>query len=945
MSKKIIISLLLLIICSFCCYALKEDFYAYAGSPKLDICQCETISNPISIRNTGGYEEQTVYVIDNGNSTEETEIIKVPSSYVLYQKGTAAKWSALVPETLVLDSGEAGRVENLITAPCSAEGRYGLETVIETQEGLKKVITQDISVAECDNLKINVYGSLAEGCPCSPLRYDFRLRNTGSFTESYYIGVSGEMREYASLTHNPVILTPGGEQEVTLFINMPCGTHGNFEFELEVWAKNNNLFKTEKLMVAINPCYDYTFLTGELVKPAVGGDGEDEAGFSEYAGTYQVCEKGEEQQIPIRITNNAEIRNSYLLELEAEEWAMLEENLLLNLSKGMHAGTYITMNPYAYLSGDYTLRLKVTTMTGGIEKIFEIPVRAEWCYTPLISPELERIRINYSVLSTPIFVKNTGKLDASYRASVDLAWAELSESEISIPAGKGATVELITYPEYGTVEEGVYTATVTLISKENNAAYSRSLKLKLKDDEKAGFELGEAYAFIAGYRYYLIAGAVLLIIVLIALIYLRRKALTEESGGVSDEEKERKGLHERKVGKEEKKEEGKIRERQPAQLSRRPEPERTIEIEVPSWLKWLILLLVIIAAVMALYFMLRRFFDIGSLADNPFWIYAWDTAAVFLAEYRWYIITGILLAAILLAVLSYLSRVRDRDKGEEIKKERAEKRKEKAAELSKAQREKETEAFITERKARTRAAAAAKPAKKETARKTGEKGRFNWWVLLLLLLGIAVLLTAVFYGYTWYKERLPANETAALPPAENATGLQEAPIPEEKVSYEDCLWKWQKNTNSQINLSKMFTDPDGDRLSYSSNQPEHLSIVIDDNGVASLIPERGFSGKVSVQFYADDGSPAGMVSSGKLTFCVTEDGGDAVFGEVWSFISSYRRYLLAGVGLAVLIILLLLFSGPVMRFIEEDSNRKEKAKGRTSGKSRKRKAKPKSSGK
>jgi parallel beta-helix repeat protein len=61
-----------------------------------------------------------------------------------------------------------------------------------------------------------------------------------------------------------------------------------------------------------------------------------------------------------------------------------------------------------------------------------------------------------------------------------------------------------------------------------------------------------------------------------------------------------------------------------------------------------------------------------------------------------------------------------------------------------------------------------------------------------------------------------------------------------------------KNKNASLNLSWYFTDEDNDTLSYSSTQPENISVSIKAD-TALLVPATDFTGKRNITFYASDG--------------------------------------------------------------------------------------------
>jgi len=80
---------------------------------------------------------------------------------------------------------------------------------------------------------------------------------------------------------------------------------------------------------------------------------------------------------------------------------------------------------------------------------------------------------------------------------------------------------------------------------------------------------------------------------------------------------------------------------------------------------------------------------------------------------------------------------------------------------------------------------------------------------------------------------------------------------------------WQEDTIATINLSEHFKDYDYDDLNYTSEQPENISVVIDNvTNIATLTPELNFYGTRNVVFTAYD--PSGTnASSDNVTLNIT----------------------------------------------------------------------------
>lgn len=55
-----------------------------------------------------------------------------------------------------------------------------------------------------------------------------------------------------------------------------------------------------------------------------------------------------------------------------------------------------------------------------------------------------------------------------------------------------------------------------------------------------------------------------------------------------------------------------------------------------------------------------------------------------------------------------------------------------------------------------------------------------------------------------------------------------------------------------LDLNSMFTDPEGDELTFTNSSPAHIGVTI-NNGIANLTPSKEWNGVESIQFSANDG--------------------------------------------------------------------------------------------
>ncbi len=923
MSKKTFISLLFLVlinilILSATISAFEENFFASAQYNTINLCQCSNADNTITVRNTNEFNEQVTITIDD--STSETssrkDLVGLPSTYMVSQDGSAAKWSSVYPKYFSLEAGQTEKVENIITAPCSAKGSYDLHTVIKTELGLEKVITQKVIITECNNILITPVRTKAQGCPCTPLTFELNVKNTGSFVEKYHIGVSENVRRFVTITANPIILEPGKEEKVLIFLNTPCGMHGEHGIEVTVLAEKNKVIKRVGLQAIINPCYDFEITTGN---PIHSYENFTRYEFIPYDGVYSFCEKEQNVRIPIKITNNADLPNEYTLSIEGEEWASLEHSSVHNLSKNEFAYVYLSINPYAYTKGLYNFSLHITTGIGNFEKVYNIPLLLEWCYTPLISPEVKKISVNYSTLSTPLTIKNIGNKKGAYQVSINLDWGEITPPLFNLDKNDSLVVNLITYPNNETIE-GTYNSVITVKSIDNGVEYKKNLKIILSEKER----LGGLFGGLSSYFMYLIVGLVLMLI-FIAVMFIITKNGGDEEEKEKDSQKTMKHIAEK-------------------------EERSAIKEGLPRWIKLsLIAAIVIFAVLIGIYYISSvltpseitpqttegtvngttqaqdtdihknkygisyhepvndtdKNETLGLISEpevNESKIN--ETAPVETAEeyglkkvfwtqilgwiylYIWYIISGICIALLLIIILAYTSKNGSEEESE-----------------------------VTAKKVIP---------KKEKIIVKKEGKNLGWLIAMVIFFSVIIVVLSGYYGYTWYTSKIVAEPFVELPELNETEGINDTiTVLNESVdeltiniSEEECAMKWPKNTKSEINLSKIFNDPDGDTLIFSSNDPEHLSVDIDETGVASLTPDKDYYGPIDIQFTADDNK--GSVISTDVRICIyDEDISSAT--KLWNLINNYKKYSIIGLGIIIIIIFLIVYNKPIIRFLEEDN--------------------------
>lgn len=219
-------------------------YLAYAN-PGNDIndCSCSFISNPIRLENTGDSVD----------------------TFHISQQGTAAKWSNVFPKIIILLPSETLTIENLINAPCDTKGKFSLITRIESSEGTE-TIKQNVNIETCSNIELVFKEVSKSGCNCTPFEFEFWVKNTRDYTETYTMTLLDKGSIATANVFNPIILGPNEVKNVKLFLTPPCDTVGEVKTVFKISTEQSKYHADAPLTMDIQACPDVTI---EEVEPTL----------------------------------------------------------------------------------------------------------------------------------------------------------------------------------------------------------------------------------------------------------------------------------------------------------------------------------------------------------------------------------------------------------------------------------------------------------------------------------------------------------------------------------------------------------------------------------------------------------------------------------------------------------------------------------------------------
>ncbi len=223
MKIKILIPLLLLFV-SF----VSADLYTL-NQEKVYGCSCEILRSSITVQNTGA------------DAIFSTEL-----------SGRASEWTTVFPESFELQSGQSKQIQLFSNVPCGLSGKYKLEITITSSES-EETITQTFDIDKCNNFKLRFRNLTQQGCACTPFVYDFEVKNTGTYEETFDFELE-RFSEYATIGVDPLTLGPNSTKDVSIFITPPCDVSGDIENNLHVYSRNSDLHAKAPLTMNVDSC-------------------------------------------------------------------------------------------------------------------------------------------------------------------------------------------------------------------------------------------------------------------------------------------------------------------------------------------------------------------------------------------------------------------------------------------------------------------------------------------------------------------------------------------------------------------------------------------------------------------------------------------------------------------------------------------------------------------
>ena len=372
--------------------AAKEDFLL-SSYDRLNVCECTSFDYKLLLQNTG--DVKSTY-------------------YASFEDGMF--YSRIVPSALALNPGEQLDLVNHIRIPCGNVGDFQYRVNIETKSGLAKALDQVITSSKCGNVGVKIANFSKANCPCSPTMYGFEIQNIGEYADTYSFSVQ-PYNEFVTLSENALVLPGNSAVILYAYVNLPCAYYGDFNLTLVTQTKNTRLTAKTPFYHHVMSCYQYAV---------------------NFPSSLELCE-GTQKTVEANVQNLATIKNTYYANVSGFSSLAYDA-----ISLPMYGSGYynLTFMPPIGSEGDYELYLQTITERGEVYRNTTFNVKVSPCFRYNLTLPGEVV-ISCKDKTYVIVIDNTGTVSQTYTINVSGAsFASVASTTVTVGVGNKTSVNL-----------------------------------------------------------------------------------------------------------------------------------------------------------------------------------------------------------------------------------------------------------------------------------------------------------------------------------------------------------------------------------------------------------------------------------------------------------------------------------------------------------------------
>jgi len=331
---------------------------------------------------------ETSVLVDSLKNTGNTA-----KTVTLITQGSAASWTATVPQGITLAPGEERAIYTYVTPLSNTPpGSYPFEIMI-TGDGELKRIPHTIIVKNCFDVNIQSPDVVKEVCPRQVTHYELEFTNTGAYQEDFILRADGLLKDVVTLTENVLTLKQGERKQVDAYLVAPADA-GEYGFSVAAQGKSGKSIQTISALLKVNPCYQFDVRQTKQV--------------------MSMCEKTT-QTIPVLIENKGTVTNKYTLKINGPAWAHADTESF-TLASGTQATANVLLDPGYGIKGDENIMLEVSPERGDQKAVTTLHVNVRQCHGVAVHIDQKEARTctDNVARSVPVTIQNTGEGTKQY---------------------------------------------------------------------------------------------------------------------------------------------------------------------------------------------------------------------------------------------------------------------------------------------------------------------------------------------------------------------------------------------------------------------------------------------------------------------------------------------------------------------------------------------------
>ncbi len=408
--------------------------------PQQEICPGEVATYSVVLRNEGRFSED----------------------YSIAVEGQAAEWVTLSDSFIRLAAGEQKEFFAFVTPPLDRTGEFEFTVTAASTSRAFTSASASVRVLPCYNYDLKADKALYQLCEADALAIPLILENKGTVSNTYSLDLDAP--GFATLEIDTVTLLPEASTVVTLILNPPFTTEGDFATNVNIISERGRIAKVLPLITRVERCY------GTQVEIPVEA--------------ISVCNSfSAEQEVFIR--NTGKFDSTFALTIEGATFVSLDKGSL-SLPAGAEESLVLTLSPPAGTpERSFDIRITATDVVSQASSSDDVRVTTisrETCFLPDITASQQSIEIaKDSAAAVSFTIENRGLREVSYIIELSgnaLPFAQVNPSALSLIPAQSETVFLHLAPSVA-IAEGNYEIILTARVEDSQISSSESLSINI----------------------------------------------------------------------------------------------------------------------------------------------------------------------------------------------------------------------------------------------------------------------------------------------------------------------------------------------------------------------------------------------------------------------------------------------------------------------------------